>query len=302
MPGVNDILVRVRASALNRADLLQRRGNYPPPPGYSPDIPGLEYAGEVVEAGRNVSRWKPGDRVMGITGGGGHAELLRAGQHEAIRIPANLNWQEAAAIPEAFITAFDALVNRARLAPGEWVLIHAVGSGVGTAAVQLAAAFSAVTIGTSRTPAKLEKARTLGLVHGIDGSGDGWADGVLALAPNGVDVVLDLIGGDAAAENLKVAAPGARVVLAGLVRGSRAELDLGLLLRRRIQLIGTVLRTRGSLEKATLASQFTDTVLPLLESGVLAPVIDRVYHFEQVVEAHEAMERNESFGKIVLIW
>jgi NADPH:quinone reductase-like Zn-dependent oxidoreductase len=182
------------------------------------------------------------------------------------------------------------------------VLIHAVGSGVGTAAVQLAAALSAVTIGTSRTPAKLEKARSLGLVHGIDGSRDGWADGVLALAPNGVGVVLDLIGGDAAAENLKVASPGARVVLAGLVRGSRAELDLGLLLRRRIQLIGTVLRTRGSLEKATLASQFTDTVLPLLESGLLAPVIDRVYNFEQVVEAHEAMEKNESFGKIVLVW
>jgi NADPH2:quinone reductase len=302
-PGPGEIRVRVHASALNRADLLQRMGRYPAPPGAPQDVPGLEYAGEVDAVGEGAGLWAVGNRVMGIVGGGGHAEYVVVHEREAMRIPHDLPLEEAAAVPEAFLTAYDALFRRLELEVGERVLIHAVGSGVGTAAVQLAHTAGAVTIGTSRTADKLRRAEALGLDTGIDTSREDLAAALEnATYGSGVHAVLDLVGGKVLEASLRGLAQGGRVVVVGTVAGSKVELDLGLLLRRRIRIVGTVLRTRPLEEKIALAREFSSTVLPLLSSGKIRPVIDRTYSFGEIAEAHRQMESNDSFGKIVLKW
>lgn len=302
-PGPGEIRVRVHASALNRADLLQRRGLYPAPPGAAPDVPGLEYAGEVDAVGEGAGLWAAGNRVMGIVGGGGYAEYVVVHEREAMRIPQGLSYEEGAAIPEAFLTAYDALFTRLELLMGERVLIHAVGSGVGTAALQLARAAGAVTIGTSRSPDKLRRAEELGLDTGIDTGREDLAAALEnATYGSGVHAVVDLVGGKILEASLRGLAQGGRVVVVGTVAGSKVELDLGLLLRRRIRIVGTVLRTRPLEEKIALAREFSSTVLPLLSSGKIRPVIDRVYSFSEISEAHRQMEENDSFGKIVLKW
>lgn len=304
-PGDSEIRVRVRASAINRADLLQRRGHYPAPPGAPADIPGLEYAGEVEEAGRGVAMWNAGDRVMGIVGGGGHAEYVCVHEGEAVRVPADMDWEDAAAIPEAFMTAWDAMVPQAELVPGERVLIHAVASGVGTAAVQIARELGAITLGTSRTPAKLDEVMgmDLGLDHPIDASGDEWEDAVREVAgDSGIDVTLDLVGGGYHPRNVRLAAVKGRIVVIGLIGGARAEMDLGLLLRKRLRLMGTVMRTRTLDEKIALARAFSEAMVPAFEAGRLRPVIDTVFPFEEIGQAHKRMESNISIGKVVLNW
>jgi putative PIG3 family NAD(P)H quinone oxidoreductase len=302
-PGPGEIRVRVHASALNRADLLQRRGLYPAPPGAPQDVPGLEYAGEVDAVGEGAGLWAVGNRVMGIVGGGGYAEYVVVHEREAIRIPQGLSYEEGAAIPEAFLTAYDALFTRLELLMGERVLIHAVGSGVGTAALQLARAAGAVTIGTSRSPDKLRQAAELGLDVGIDTGKEELAAALeSATSGGGVHAVVDLVGGKLLEESLRGLAQGGRVVVVGTVAGSRVELDLGLLLRRRIRIIGTVLRTRPLEEKIALAREFSSTVLPLLSSGKIRPIVDRVIPFTDVADGHRRMEENDTFGKIVLKW
>jgi putative PIG3 family NAD(P)H quinone oxidoreductase len=302
-PGPGEIRVRVHASALNRADLLQRRGQYPAPPGAPQDIPGLEYAGEVDAVGEGAGLWAVGNRVMGIVGGGGYAEYVTVHEREAMRIPQGLSFEEGAAIPEAFLTAYDALFTRLELLMGERVLIHAVGSGVGTAALQLARAAGAVTIGTSRSADKLARAAELGLDVGIDTSREELAAALEnATYGSGVHAVVDLVGGRILEESLRGLAQGGRVVVVGTVAGSKVELDLGLLLRRRIRIVGTVLRTRPLEEKIALAREFSSTVLPLLSSGKIRPVIDRIYPFSEIADAHRQMEENDTFGKIVLKW
>ncbi len=304
-PGDSEIRVRVRASAINRADLLQRRGHYPAPPGAPADIPGLEYAGEVEEAGRGVGMWNAGDRVMGIVGGGGHAEYVCVHEGEAVRVPADMDWEDAAAIPEAFMTAWDAMVPQAEIVPGERVLIHAVASGVGTAAVQIARELGAITLGTSRTPAKLDEVMgmDLGLDHAIDASGDEWEDAVREVAgDSGIDVTLDLVGGGYHPRNVRLAAVKGRIVVIGLIGGARAEMDLGLLLRKRLCLMGTVMRTRTLDEKIALARAFSEAMVPAFEAGRLRPVIDTVFPFEEIGQAHKRMESNISIGKVVLNW
>ena len=296
-PGPRQVRVRVRASALNRADILQRQGRYHAPPGWPAEVPGLEYAGEIESAGAG-SRWAAGDRVMGIAGGGAHAELLVVPEDEVLPIPAALDFGEAAAVPEAFLTAFDALTVRGRLKHGERVLIHTVGSGVGTAAAQLAHAMGATVLGTSRTAGKLEQARALGLDVGIDTS-----DGTFAgRAGEAVHLVIDTLGAPAFADNVAVLAPLGRLVLLGFLGGSRGELDLGPVLRKRLEVIGTVLRTRAPHERAALAEAARTGLLPLLESGAVRPVIDRRLPMAAIADAHRAMEGNETFGKIVLEW
>jgi len=302
-PGPGEIRVRVHASALNRADLLQRRGLYPAPPGAPQDVPGLEYAGEVDAVGEGAGLWAVGNRVMGIVGGGGYAEYVVVHEREAMRIPQGLSYEEGAAIPEAFLTAYDALFTRLELLMGERVLIHAVGSGVGTAALQLARAAGAVTIGTSRSPEKLRRAGELGLDVAIDTSREDLPAALEnATQGSGVHAVVDLVGGKLFEESLRGLAQGGRVVVVGTVAGPKVELDLGLLLQRRIRIVGTVLRTRPLEEKIALAREFSSTVLPLLSSGKIRPVIDRVYPFSEVAEAHRQMEQNDTFGKIVLKW
>lgn len=302
-PGAAQVRVRLRAAGVNRADLLQRRGGYPAPPGVPADIPGLEYAGEVDALGPGAALWNVGDRVMGIVGGGAYAEFVVVGEREAMGVPPNLDWAEAAAVPEAFLTAYDALFTRLKLGFGERLLIHAVGSGVGTAALQLARAAGARTLGTSRTADKLRRARGLGLDTPIDTSLPEWPDAVRAATEGeGVDAVLDLVGGPVLEATLPLLAMQGRVALVGTVAGSRVEADLGLLLGRRARLVGTVLRARPPEEKMALAREFARRVVPLLASGRIRPVLERAFSFADAAGAHREMEANRNFGKLVLRW
>jgi NADPH:quinone reductase len=302
-PGPGEIRVRVRASALNRADLLQRRGLYPAPPGAPRDIPGLEYAGEVDAVGEGAGLWAVGNRVMGIVGGGGHAEYVVVHEREAVGVPHNLSWEEAGAVPEVFLTAYDALFRHLDLTVGERLLIHAVGSGVGTAALQLAHAAGAITLGTSRTAGKLELAAGMGLDVPIDASTADWVQAVEeATEHDGIHAVLDLVGGGYFAGNLRVLNVGGRMVVVGTVSGTEVKLDLGTLLRKRLRLIGTVMRSRALEEKMALAREFSKSVIPLLASGRIHPVVDEVFPFANISEAHLRMESNYTFGKLVLTW
>jgi len=300
-PESSEVLVRVHASALNRADLLQRRGHYPAPPGVPPDIPGLEFAGVIEETGTKAQLWNPGDRVMGLTGGGAQAEYLVTHERTVIGIPSSLTWQEAAAIPEAFITAHDALWIQAGLRPSERVLIHAVGSGVGLAAVQLVRAMGAIPFGTSRTIDKLSRAKEFGLNSGFIVPGTPSAEDGRQWAVNGpFDVVFDLAGGSYPSASLHAIASRGRILLIGTMAGARTDLDLGLMLGKRARMIGTVLRARALEEKIAVTRLFAREVVPLFESKVLRAVIDSEFSLSEIRKAHERMESNQAFGKIVL--
>ncbi len=301
-PGLRQILVRVRASGLNRADLVQRVGKYPAPPGSPQDIPGLEYAGTVEAVGPDVTLWKKGDRVMGILGGGGYAEFVLAQERTAVRIPAGVSTEDAGAIPEVFMTAFDALFRQMNLSEGETVLIHAVGSGVGTAAVQLTQSAGVRAIGTSRTKEKLEKALGLGLDVGVLGDGL-WSEKVMkASGGGGVDVILDLVGGAYLEGNLRVLATGGRQIVVGVPSGPKAEIDLRLLMGKRALIKGTVLRARHLEEKITLAREFEHRVCPLFAARRIRPIVDRTFTPEEAQEAQQVLEGNLNFGKVLLVW
>jgi putative PIG3 family NAD(P)H quinone oxidoreductase len=302
-PGPEEVRVRVAAAALNRADLLQLRGQYAPPPGVPADVPGLEYAGEVVEVGERVTRFRPGARVMGLVGGGAFAEELVTHEREALPVPEGLSLTDAAAVPEAFLTAHDALVLQGGLRGTERVLIHAVTSGVGSAGAQLARAAGATVVGTGRTEAKLARAGEWGVHHAVavTGKPPRFAQAV-AERVGAVDVVLDLVGGPYVAEGLEVLAPRARYLLVGLLAGPVAELPLRQLMNRRVTLIGTVLRSRPLEEKISLARDFERTVLPRFGRGELRPVVDAVLPMGEVRRAAERMAGNDTVGKLVLAW
>jgi len=305
-PGFGEVRVEVAAAGLNRADLLQRRGHYPAPPGAPPDVPGLEYAGTVAEVGAGVpsDEVAVGDRVMGIVGGGGMAREVVVHARELLPVPKGLSLAQAAAVPEVFLTAYDALVVQAGLGLGEVALLHAVGSGVGTAAVQLCRAVGARPIGTSRTQDKLDRcAVEVGLDEAILVQEGSFAGRLEALTGGRqADVILDPIGAAYLGENLKAAATGARIVVLGLMGGSSGTLPLGTLMRRRVRLQGTVLRARPIEAKASLTQRFAREALPLFEDGRLRPIVDEVLPMTEVVEAHRRMEANETFGKLVLTW
>ena len=302
-PGVGQIRVRVRTSALNRADLMQREGNYPVPPGVPADMPGMEYAGEVDALGASASMWKTGDRVMGIIGGAGHAEYLCVHEREAMPVPQGMSWEEAGAIPEVFLTAYDALFNRLALSTGETVLVHPVGSGVGTAGLQLARAAGARVVGTARSADKLERAKKLGLDVAIDSSRGDWVAQVeAAIGAERVDALLDLVGGNYLEGNLRVLTMRGRMVVVGLTGGASAPFNMSVLLRKRLTIVGTMLRSRPLEEKIALARDFSERGVPLFESGRLKPIVDRVFAFDEIRAAHKLMESNDTFGKIVLTW
>ena len=303
-PTADRVRVRVRAAGLNRADILQRRGQYPPPPGYPQNIPGLEFAGEVDEIGEEVRAWRQGQRVFGITGGGAQAEYVIVPENHLAEVPANLDWPEAGAVPEVFITAHDALFTRAQLRPGETMLVHAAGSGVGTAAIQLARVSGATAFGTSRTPDKLERAKEYGLNKSvvINGQPELFAAAVREWTNGrGVNVIIDLVGAAYYEDNLDALAPLGRMVLVGTTSGAKATLDLAKLMRKRLTVVGTVLRARSAEEKGTATRLLAEQVVPLMAMGTVKPIIDRVYKVDQIREAHVRMESNESFGKIVLL-
>ena len=300
--GAGELLVKVGASGVNRADLLQRQGKYPAPPDAPQDIPGLEFVGEVDALGSGVTSWRVGQRVMGIVSGGGYGEKVVVHEEVALPVPDGLDTVSAGAIPEVFMTAFDAVFLQAELRAGETLLVHAVGSGVGTAAIQLARRHGVRTLGTSRTEAKLDRARSLGMDRGFAG-GESWAEAVLASTQGaGVDVILDLVGGPYLSQNQQVLGAKGRHIVVGVPGGPKAELNLRALMAKRARILGTVLRARALGEKAVLARAFRRQVLPGFSDSSLVPVVDRVFPATEAAAAHRYMESNQNFGKILLSW
>jgi len=283
-PEADQVCVRVRAAGLNRADILQRKGRYPAPPGYAANIPGLEFAGEVESVGPEARRWQMGQRVFGITGGGAQAEYVVVPENQLAEIPASLNWTAAAAVPEAFITAHDALFTQANLQLGESLLIHAAGSGVGTAAIQLASVAGAKAYGTSRTAEKVERAKELGLESYV----------VVKDQPR---VIIDAVENWTRGEGVNVRG---RLLLVGTTSGSKATLDFATLMHKRLRVQGTVMRARAQEEKAAATQLFAMHIVPLLAQEKVKPLVDCVYPMEQIREAHARLESNQTFGKLVI--
>jgi tumor protein p53-inducible protein 3 len=299
-PGPRQVLVKVAASALNRADLLQRQGKYPPPPGESP-ILGLEMAGEVVAFGAGATRWKLGDRVCGLLGGGGYAEYALIHEDLAMPVPENLSWVEAAAIPEVFLTAFQALEWLGRLRRGEWVLIHAGASGVGTAAIQLAREMDARVAATA-SATKHDTCLRLGAETAIDYQQQDFAREVQQLTQGrGVDLIVDFVAAPYFQRNLEALAMDGRLVMLALMGGARlAEADLSAILRKRLHITGSTLRNRSLEYKIALSAALRAFAWPRFADGRLRPVVDSVFEWTKAAEAHRYMESNRNQGKIVL--
>ncbi|HEX4905065.1 MAG TPA: NAD(P)H-quinone oxidoreductase [Acidimicrobiales bacterium] len=292
-PGPEEVVVEVAATALNRADVLQRVGFYPQP-GPAPDheIPGLELAGRVVARGRRAEQWTIGDEVMGIVSGGGYAERIAVHERQVVRVPASVGLPDAAAIPEVFLTAWDALVVQGGLTSGRWALVHAGASGVGTAAIQLCKAIGAF-VATTASAGKLDALRVLGADVVIDRAGE-WN------LPAPVDVVLDVVGGDYLARNLQAVAQKGTIVQVGLMGSATTEVNLGMFMAKRCSLVGTTLRARPIEEKVALTQRFGTEVLPLFDTGALRPIIDSRYPLAEAPEAHRRLESNETVGKVLL--
>jgi putative PIG3 family NAD(P)H quinone oxidoreductase len=299
-PGAEEILVRVTSSAINRADTMQRLGGYPDPRGGAgPEILGLEFAGTVAEVGARVTSWNVGDAVMGIESGGCNAELLTTHARQALPVPSNVPLADAAAIPEVYLTAWDALVVQGGLTSGRWALVHAGASGVGTAAIQIAKAIGA-RITVTCSAGKVDACRELGADVVLERSPADWASALEQAVPEGVDVVLDVIGGDEANRNLAAVRPQGAIVQVGLMGGGQTPVNLGLLLVKRVHWIGTALRTRPIEQKIALSQRFRAEVIPLFESGALRPVIDSRFALDDIVEAHRRMDSNVNVGKILI--
>jgi NADPH:quinone reductase-like Zn-dependent oxidoreductase len=293
-PEGDQVLVEVAAAGLNRADTIQLRGRYPAPPGWPPDIPGLEFAGTVAATGRGVKALSEGDRVLGIVGGGAHATHLITNEDLCSPVPVDLDLLTAGGVPEAFITAHDALVTQGDLRPGQRVLIHAVGSGVGTAAVQVARLLGATTVGTSRTEDKLRRAAELGLDQGV------VASETMANEIGDVDLVIDLLGGDYVATDVEVCRSRGTIVVVGLLAGGQTTVDLVAVWAKRLTIRGTALRARANYEKALAARAFEREVLPSLERGDAQVVVDKVFMLDDAPAAYEYMLTNEGYGKTII--
>lgn len=298
--GEQDILVTVAATALNRADLLQRMGFYPNPFPSGLEIPGLEFAGTVAAIGDKVTAWSIGDRVMGITSGGAYAEQLAIHERQAMAVPSQISLHDAAGIPEVFITAWDALVVQGGLTSGRWAMVHAGASGVGTAAIQICKAIGARIVVTC-SGGKVEACRALGADVVVDyGSQDFVAEVATATAGKGVDVILDVIGGDYVERNVASLAVKGHIIQVGVMAGKPVSFNVGLLLGKRASITGTVLRARPLEEKIAISQRFAAEMLPLFDSGHLKPVIDSTYTFADIASAHEYMATNGNVGKIVI--
>ncbi|CAB4367802.1 MAG: zinc-binding dehydrogenase [Actinobacteria bacterium] len=298
--GEQDIVVTVAATALNRADLLQRMGFYPNPFPSGPEIPGLEFAGTVASIGDKVTAWAVGDRVMGITSGGAYAEQLVIHERQAMAVPSGMALHDAAGIPEVFITAWDALVVQGGLTSGRWAMVHAGASGVGTAAIQICKAIGARIVVTC-SGGKVAACRALGADVVVDyGTQDFVAEVATATGGNGVDVILDVIGGDYVERNVASLAIKGHIIQVGVMAGKPVPFNVGLLLGKRASITGTVLRARPLEEKIAISQRFAAEMLPLFDSGTLKPVIDSTYTFADIAKAQEYMASNANVGKIVI--
>ena len=297
--GPDDVLVDVHATALNRADLMQRAGNYAPPPGASP-ILGLEMAGVIAAIGANVRGWGVGDRVCALLPGGGYAEQVVVPAPLLISIPAGWSMAQAAALPEVYLTAFVNIYMEGALAEGERVLAHGGASGVGTAAIQLCRATGNPILVTAGSDEKCDACRGLGAAHAINYRAGDWAAEVRQLLPEGVDLILDMVGADYLADNLGLLRNKGRLVLIATLSGSQAEIDLRQVMGKRLRMIGSLLRPRTLAEKVEIKDRFLERFGPLLADGTIQPVIDGVYLITQANEAHKRMAANRNVGKIVL--
>ncbi len=299
IPGPDEVLVAVAATALNRADLLQRMGLYPDPRRLQPEIPGLEFAGTVVARGARATLWQVGDRVMGIEAGGAYAEKICTHERQLLAVPASLSLEDAAAIPEVFLTAWDALVVQGGLTSGRWALVHAGASGVGTASIQIAKAIGAC-IAVTCSAGKAELCRSLGADVVLDRSPNDWLTQAIAAVPAGFDTILDVVGGEEIDRNLQAVAQRGTIVQVGLMGGGSVQVNVGLLMAKRAHWIGTTLRARPIEEKVAVTRRFAAEMLPLFDDGRLRPVIDRTFPFDEIAAAHELMASNANAGKIVI--
>ncbi|WP_245943824.1 NAD(P)H-quinone oxidoreductase [Acuticoccus kandeliae] len=297
-PGPTEILIEVAAAGVNRPDCIQRAGHYPPPPGVTP-ILGLECAGEVVAVGREASRYKVGDMVMALVPGGAYAEYVAVDETNALPIPGGLSLVEAAAVPETFFTVWSNVFDRARLRPGEWFLVHGGSSGIGTTAIQLAKAFGTNVVTTAGSDAKCKACTNLGADRAINYNTHDFVSVLKESNPDGMDVILDMVGGDYVERNWNVAAEEGRIVQIATLNGP-SEANFAKLMRKRLTHTGSTLRPRDVAFKATIAEQLETCVWPLLEEGRVRPVMDKTFPFEEAAKAHRRMEGSGHIGKIVL--
>ena len=299
VPGPEEVVVDIAATALNRADIIQRMGGYPDPRGRVPEIPGLEFAGVVSALGERAKRFAVGDRVMGIEAGGAHAERIATHERQLMPVPAGIDLVDAAAIPEVFLTAWDALVLQGGLTSGRWALVHAGASGVGTAAIQIAGAIGA-RIAVTCSAGKADVCRALGADLVLERSPHDWLADAMAHVPQGFHTVLDVIGGEEVDRNLRAVAQRGTIVQVGLMGGGTTPVNVGLMLAKRCTWVGTTLRPRPLEEKVAVTQRFISEMLPLFETARLRPVIDSRYAFNDIAEAHRHMEANANAGKIVI--
>jgi len=301
IPGADEVLIKVSAAGVNRPDCLQRRGLYPPPPGAS-DLPGLEVAGVVAATGGNVANLGTGDEVCALLSGGGYAEYCTVPALQCLPIPAGLDWIQAAALPETFFTVWTNVFERGHLADGESILIHGGASGIGTTAIQLAGAFGARVFATAGSDEKCGLCRKLGAELTVNYHKDSFHDAIKkATEGQGVDVILDIVGGTHFHNNIKLLRPDGRLVIIGLLGGSKAEINLGQILTRRLTITGSTLRNRSPATKGQIAAALRNRVWPELAAGRIAPVIQATFPLQEAARAHELLEANQAMGKLVLL-
>ncbi len=295
-----EILVAVAAAGVNRPDVMQRKGQYPPPPG-APDIPGLEISGVVTTVGEGVSRFKEGDEVVALVAGGGYAEYCAVPESTALALPVSLTLVEGAGLPETTFTVWHNVFERGGLRPGEWLLVHGGASGIGTTAIQLAKAFGAFVVATVGSDQKCETVKRLGADHAVNYKSTDFVEATIeASLGHGADVILDMVGGDYLQRNIAAAAPEGRIVQISTLAGSKTEIDLRHVMMKRLTLTGSTLRNRPLAFKAELARALEETVWPIIDRGRYKPVIDRIFPLEEVAEAHRRIESGDHVGKIIL--
>ncbi|MDB5006901.1 MAG: zinc-binding dehydrogenase [Mucilaginibacter sp.] len=297
----DEVLVKVYAAGINRPDVFQRKGNYPPPPGASPDIPGLEIAGVVTETGTNVMRWKIGDKVCALVMGGGYAEYCAVPQGQCVPVPGNLSFIEAASLPETFFTVWSNVFDRGALKHNESLLVHGGSSGIGVAAIQMATAMGHIVYVTAGSDEKCSFCKQLGAAKAINYKTENFADVIKQITNGkGVDVILDMIGGDYTAGNLQSLADEGRLVLINIMKGKDVQVDLSVIMRKRLSVTGSMLRSRETSFKADIAQNLEIIIWPLLISGKIKPIINAVFPADKAADAHRLMESSEHIGKIVL--
>lgn len=300
-PSPGEVLIKVAAAGINRPDVFQRKGNYPPPPGAPADIPGLEVAGTVVEVGAEVTRWRPGDQVCALLSGGGYAEYCTAPQGQCLPIPGSLTLVEAASLPETIFTVWSNVFDRGQLQPGEALLVHGGSSGIGVTAIQMAKALGSTVYTTAGSDEKCTFCEHLGAVKAVNYKNQSFREVIHELTNGkGVNVILDMIGGDYTPDNLKLLAEDGRLVMINAMKGNKAEADLHMIMRKRLVITGSTLRNRDTVFKSAIAHSLERHVWPLIAANEIRPVIYETFPAADAVKAHELMERGNHMGKIVL--